>query len=135
MVRQDVMLYGCSVRDNITLNLIFRSTMSIWLVVMRNSRCDSRSATRRHYFERDGSSLSGGQRQRIEIARVLAQQTSIIILDEATSALDAETEARGSQSQASLLHTDYRGPSGIPSVTLIGLVMEHGKIVQMVLTI
>ncbi len=39
-----------------------------------------------------GKDLSGGQRQRLEIARVLAQDPSVIIMDEATSALNAKTE-------------------------------------------
>ena len=101
MVQQDIKLYGCTVRENLTLwksnindNLIEKSCEQAQILDDILKLPDGFDTI----LSEGGQSLSGGQRQRLEIARVLIRQPSILILDEATSALDAETEFKINQS-------------------------------------
>lgn len=81
----------------------------------------------------NGGNFSGGQCQRIEIARVLAQDPTIVIFDEATSALDAETEYK------IVKNIEARGITSIVIAHRLSairncnriVVLEHGEIKAM----
>ena len=96
VVDQDITLFEGTIEENIKMwdNSIQDFEM---ILAARDAQLHEdimhREGGYRSRLRAGGRELSGGQRQLLEIARVLAQDPSVIILDEATSALDARTEA------------------------------------------
>ncbi|MBQ4501532.1 MAG: ATP-binding cassette domain-containing protein, partial [Spirochaetales bacterium] len=95
VVDQDIILFEDTIENNIKMwdNTIENFEM---ILAARDAQIHydimKREDGYRHRLAPEGKDFSGGERQRLEIARVLAQEPTIIILDEATSALDAKTE-------------------------------------------
>lgn len=95
VVDQDIILFEDTIANNIKM---WDSSIEDFEMIMaaRDARLHEdimqRDGGYNYKITEGGKDLSGGQRQRMEIARVLAQDPTIIILDEATSALDARTE-------------------------------------------
>lgn len=95
VVDQDIILFEDSIADNIKM---WDSSIEDFEMIMaaRDAQIHENIMLRDGGYSskvsEGGKNFSGGERQRFEIARVLAQDPTIVILDEATSALDAKTE-------------------------------------------
>ena len=95
MVDQEIVLFEDTIANNIRM---WDTSIADFEVILaaRDAQLHDDIMQRQGGYQamltENGRDLSGGQRQRLEIARVLAQDPSVIILDEATSALDAKTE-------------------------------------------
>lgn len=95
VVDQDVILFEDTVANNIRMwdtSISDSTVIAAARDAMMHEDIMRREDGYQYKLTEGGKDFSGGQRQRLEIARVLAQEPTIIILDEATSALDAKTE-------------------------------------------
>jgi ABC-type multidrug transport system fused ATPase/permease subunit len=134
-VDQDIIVFEDSIADNIRM---WDTSIEDFEVILaaRDAQIHEDILQREDGYQgrilSGGRDLSGGQRQRLEIARVLAQDPSIIILDEATSALDARTEydvMRGIRQRGVTSVVVAHRLSTIRECDEI-VVLDHGKVVE-----
>ena len=95
IVLQDSILFGVSVRDNISYGLLGASQKEIEAAAHLANAHDFIMRLPQGYdtiLGERGATLSGGQRQRIAIARAAIRKAPIVILDEPTVGLDNENE-------------------------------------------
>ena len=135
VVDQDIIMFEGSVSDNIKM---WDNSIEDYEMIMaaRDAQIYDDIIHRNGGFDCEmlegGKNFSGGQKQRIEIARVLAQEPTVMILDEATNSLDSITEQKV---------VEYVAERGITTILVAHrlstirdcsciIVLEHGEIVE-----
>ncbi|ETP73233.1 NHLM bacteriocin system ABC transporter, peptidase/ATP-binding protein [Lachnospiraceae bacterium JC7] len=135
VVNQDIIMFEDTISNNI--RMWDRSIEDFDIVLAaRDAQIHDdivqRDGGYQHRMIEGGRDFSGGQKQRMEIARVLAQDPTLIILDEATSTLDAKTEYEVVRSIRN---------RGITSIVIAHrlstirdcdeiIVIDHGKVIE-----
>jgi ATP-binding cassette subfamily B protein len=102
-VRQDVQLFGDTVRFNLTLGRDLPDAR-VWEAVaaMRASDVVDRLGGLDGRISQAGKNLSAGEGQLLALARVMLHDPPIVLLDEATASVDPRTEQRVQEATAEL---------------------------------
>lgn len=96
LVLQEPFLYSRSIRENIAITLDAPDDARVRDVARIAALGEFESEFERGYdtlVGERGVTVSGGQKQRIAMARMLLQQTPVMIFDDSLSALDTQTDA------------------------------------------
>ena len=135
VVDQDITLFEDTISNNISM---WDKSIEDYEIILAardahiHDAIVEREGGYQYRIQAGGTGFSGGEKQRIEIARVLAQDPTMIIMDEATSALDAKTEfevVRSIRERGVTCIVIAHRLSTIRDCDEI-IVLDHGKVVE-----
>ncbi len=97
MVLQEPFLFSRSIKENISIvnsDADFEDIREVSSIAQVDDAIDSFSKGYDTIVGERGVTLSGGQKQRVAIARMLLQNTPVMVFDDSLSAVDSETDAK-----------------------------------------
>lgn len=137
MVLQEPFLYSKTIKENVAITKEDVSIDDVKLATATACVGDAIESFAKGYdtiVGERGVTLSGGQKQRVAIARMLMQNTPIMVFDDSLSAVDSETDAkirsalRTNRKNATTILISHRITTLMQANTI--MVLDKGKIVD-----